>query len=26
LEKVKLYSYWWLKTTNITLISNNHSC
>jgi hypothetical protein len=22
LEKVKLYSYWWLKTTNITLVSS----
>jgi hypothetical protein len=25
LDKIKLH-YWWLKTTNITLISNNHSC
>jgi hypothetical protein len=25
LDKVKLYSFWWLKTTNISLISNYHS-
>ncbi|GAU29681.1 hypothetical protein TSUD_53330 [Trifolium subterraneum] len=25
LDKVKLYSYWWLKTTNINLVSNYHS-
>jgi hypothetical protein len=24
-EKVKRYSYWWLKSTNITLVSNYHS-
>ncbi|GAU39449.1 hypothetical protein TSUD_290150 [Trifolium subterraneum] len=25
LDKVKLYSYWWLKTTNSTITSNYHS-
>ncbi|GAU31515.1 hypothetical protein TSUD_332900 [Trifolium subterraneum] len=25
LDKVKLYSYWWLKTTNMNLVSNYHS-
>ncbi|GAU34960.1 hypothetical protein TSUD_312910 [Trifolium subterraneum] len=25
LDKVKLYSLWWLKTTNVTLVANLHS-
>jgi hypothetical protein len=24
LDNVKLYSYWWLKTTNVNLVSNYH--
>jgi hypothetical protein len=25
LDKVKRYSYWWLKTTNINLVFNYHN-
>jgi hypothetical protein len=25
-NKVKLYSYWWMKSTNVSIVTNYHNC